>query len=385
MNAIPLLDLARQYQTLQPEVEAAVLEVMASGRYIGGDRVREFEQQFADYVGTADCISCNSGTDALFLALRALDVGVGDTVITTPFTFIATVETISAVGATPIFVDIDPQTFNLDLSQVEAAIDDRTKAILPVHLFGRPLEMSGLLALAEQYDLAVVEDCAQAAGATSTDTQGHRGKVGSLGQVGCFSFFPTKNLGAFGDGGAITTHDPDLAQRLRALKEHGATRRYYHEEVGVNSRLDALQAVVLGVKLGYLDSWNQQRRQVAQRYSQLLEPLPHLELPQDTPGHVWNQYTLRVQSPLDRDRLKSCLQDLGVGSMVYYPTPIHRQPVYAHLGYAEGRFPQTERACREVLSLPMYPELTAEAQQAVVYRLKETIAALSETSVKSRD
>ena len=372
VNSIPLLDLAQQYQGLQQQLDQAVLKVMASGRYIGGETVTRFEREFADYLGTEHCVSCNSGTDALFLALRALDIGPGDTVITTPFTFIATVEMISAVGATPLFVDIEAETFNLDLNQLarllESSRGPKPKAILPVHLFGRPLDMTALMALAEAYEIPVIEDCAQATGAT---WQGQR--VGSFGITGCFSFFPTKNLGTFGDGGAIATNNTQLAQRLRSLKEHGATRRYYHEEIGINSRLDALQAAILLVKLGYLDQWNQQRRQVGQRYKQLLAPLGDLHLPEDVPGHVWNQYSLRLAASQDRDRLRSRLQDQGVSTMVYYPTPLHFQPVYHHLGYAKGDFPVTEAVCSQVLSLPMFPELQIEQQEQVLYRLKESI------------
>ena len=370
VNSIPLLDLAQQYQQLKHELDQAVLQVMVSGRYIGGESVLTFEREFAEYLGTNHCVSCNSGTDALFLALRALDIGPGDQVVTTPFTFIATVEMISAVGATPVFVDIDPETFNLDLEQLALLLAEagpaQPKAILPVHLFGRPLDMTTLMGLAREYGIPVIEDCAQATGAT-WDGQ----RVGSFGTMGCFSFFPTKNLGAFGDGGAIATDDPQLAQRLRSLKEHGATRRYYHEEIGINSRLDALQAAILRVKLGYLESWNQQRRQVAARYQQLLAPLPDLYLPSDVPGHVWNQYSLRLGASHDRDRLRSRLQELGVGTMVYYPTPLHSQPVYRHLGYAEGDFPVTEAVCGQVLSLPMFPQLKPEQQKQILYHLKQ--------------
>ncbi len=370
VTQIPLLDLTRQYQTIAAEVERAVLDVMASGRYIGGDRVAQFERQFAQYVGTNECVSCNSGTDALYLTLKALDIGEGDEVIAPPFTFFATVETISAVGATPVFVDIDPKTFNLDTSAVDAAIGARTKAILPVHLFGRPLDMTALSDLAASRNLAIVEDCAQATGASWQGRQ-----VGSFGRAGCFSFFPTKNLGAFGDGGAVTTDDPEFARRVRALKEHGATQRYVHEEVGVNSRLDAVQAAVLQVKLKYLDEWNEARRDVARRYGELLTPIPHIELPPETTDgvSVWNQYTIRVRPPLDRDRVRQNLQALGVSTMVYYPLPLHHQPVYRQLGYSVGAFPHAERACQEVLSLPMFPELTLEQQQEIVYRLKSAI------------
>ncbi|WP_017662401.1 DegT/DnrJ/EryC1/StrS family aminotransferase [Baaleninema simplex] len=371
MTSIPPIDLGQQYRTIASELETAVLKVMASGRYIGGDGVTQFEQQFSDYVGTTHCVSCNSGTDALYLALRALEIGAGDEVVTTPFSFFATVEVISAVGATPVFVDIDPKTFNLDVAAVEAALSDRTKAILPVHLFGRPVEMSALMEISASRNIAIVEDCAQATGATWNDRQ-----VGSFGRIGCFSFFPTKNLGGFGDGGAMTTNDPELARRLRVLKEHGSTRRYVHEEIGINSRLDAIQAAILQVKLGYLDKWNAQRREIARRYAELLRPIPHVVLPSESDNggeSVWNQYTIRLSTPLDRDRVRESLQTLGVSTMVYYPIPLHRQPVYRELGYDEGSFPAAETVCREVLSLPMFPELTPDQQQAIAYRLKEAI------------
>lgn len=371
VTSIPPIDLGQQYRTIASELETAVLKVMASGRYIGGDGVTQFEQQFSDYVGTTHCVSCNSGTDALYLALRALEIGAGDEVVTTPFSFFATVEVISAVGATPVFVDIDPKTFNLDVAAVEAALSDRTKAILPVHLFGRPVEMSALMEISASRNIAIVEDCAQATGATWNDRQ-----VGSFGRIGCFSFFPTKNLGGFGDGGAMTTNDPELARRLRVLKEHGSTRRYVHEEIGINSRLDAIQAAILQVKLGYLDKWNAQRREIARRYAELLRPIPHVVLPSESDNggeSVWNQYTIRLSTPLDRDRVRESLQTLGVSTMVYYPIPLHRQPVYRELGYDEGSFPAAETVCREVLSLPMFPELTPDQQQAIAYRLKEAI------------
>lgn len=357
-----------------------VLDLLASGRYIGGPPVETFEQSFSRYIGTAECIACNSGTDALYLALRALEIGAGDEVITTPFSFIATAEAISLVGATPVFVDVSAQSFNLDPLQVEAAITPRTRAILPVHLFGQPVEMTKLLAIARTHDLAVVEDCAQAVGATWGGQ-----KVGSLGQLGCFSFYPTKNLGACGDGGAVTTHDPALAAQIRKLRDHGRRGAYVHEVVGMNSRLDALQAAILQVKLQHLDRWNQQRRQLAQRYGQLLQPLPHLVLPQEIPGGegVWNQYTIRVLAEpgtaagVRRDRLRQWLQTQGIGSMVYYPLPLHLQPVYQGLGYRVGQLPVAEQLAAEVLSLPMFPELTAPEQAQVVHSLKDALAQIA--------
>jgi len=379
VNNIPPLDLARQYKLIGDEVSAAVLGVLSSGRYIGGPLVEGFEQQFGAYVGVSECVACNSGTDALYLALRALEIGPGDEVITTPFTFIATAEVITAVGATPVFVDIDAQTFNFDVQQLEAAITERTKAILPVHLFGQPVDMTAVMAIAQSHHLAVIEDCAQATGAVWGDQ-----KVGSIGHIGCFSFFPTKNLGASGDGGAVTTNDPAIAATVRMLREHGSRTRYYHEEIGINSRLDAIQAAILQIKLRHLDTWNTQRQLVAERYHQLLQPVPGVVAPEALPGgeSVWNQYTIRVKSNQPnaeaastyRDEVRSRLQQRGVSSMVYYPLPLHLQPVYKNLNYPVGQFPVAEQACHEVLALPMFPELTLEEQTEVVYGLKDCLA-----------
>lgn len=378
MSNIPPLDLKRQYRAIGADVSAAVLEVLASGAYIGGPVVQNFEQQFARYIGTTECVGCNSGTDALYLALKAMRIGTGDEVITSPFTFIATAETISTVGAKPVFVDIDPATFNLDLERLAAAITPRTKAIIPVHLFGKPLDMTAVMSIANRHNLIVIEDCAQATGA---NWQGKR--VGSIGHFGCFSFFPTKNLGGCGDGGAITLNDPQLAADLRMLREHGSRQRYYHEEIGVNSRLDAIQAAILQVKLQHLDRWNQQRNEVATRYQHLLANIPGVVTPQPILGgdSVWNQYTIRTLAPegvdpaTHRDRVRSSLQAAGVISMIYYPLPLHLQAVYQDLGYRIGSFPVTERVSHEVLSLPMFPELTVEEQQRVVYALKDAIDA----------
>lgn len=376
VSAISPFSLSQQYKLIGEEIGAAALEVLASGQYIGGSTVQTFEQEFAAYTGTSACISCNSGTDALLLALRSLGIGAGDEVITTAFTFVATAEVVSAVGATPVFVDIDAATFNLDLHQIEAAITDRTKAIIPVHLFGQPMDMTRLMQIAAAHQLWVIEDCAQATGAT---WQGQ--KVGSIGHVGCFSFYPTKNLGACGDGGAITTSDEAIAAKMRMLRDHGQKQRYIYEEIGLNSRLDAIQAAILQVKLRYLDRWNVQRQTIAQHYERLLSPLPGIVLPAAIEGgeSVWNQYTIRVRpvsgstSANRRDILRQKLQERGVGSMVYYPLPLHLQPVYAGLGYQPGQLPVTEQMAQEVLSLPMFPELTPEAQEQVCYALKESL------------
>ncbi|WP_088892691.1 DegT/DnrJ/EryC1/StrS family aminotransferase [Leptolyngbya ohadii] len=375
MNSIPPFDLTEQYKLIGEEVGAAVLEVLASGRYIGGSPVEQFEQQFAQYVGASQGIACNSGTDALYLALRSLNIGAGDEVITTPFTFVATAETISAVGATPVFVDIDAATFNLDLDQVEAAITDRTKAIIPVHLFGQPVDMTRLMEIAQKHQIPVIEDCAQSTGA---EWQGS--KVGGIGQIGCFSFFPTKNLGACGDGGAVITNDEAIAAKVRMIRDHGQYQKYRYEEVGVNSRLDAVQAVILQIKLRHLDQWNTQRQTIADRYAQLLRPLPGIVLPQSMAGgkSVWNQYTIRVLSEgkpgNERDRVKQRLQEQGVSSMIYYPLPLHLQPVYASLGYQPGQLPVSEQMAQEVLSLPMFPELSPMQQDQIVYALKDSLA-----------
>ena len=375
VNKIPPVDLARQYRTIQSEADAAVLDILRSGLYIGGSVVQSFEKQFADYIGVSDCVACNSGTDALYLALRALGIGEGDEVITTPFTFIATAEAIVLAGATPVFVDIDLETFNIDVAQIAEAITEKTKAIIPVHLFGRSANMSNLMELAEAHNLFIVEDCAQATGAK------WQGKaVGSIGHIGCFSFFPTKNLGGCGDGGAVTTHDPAIAASVRVFKEHGSKVRYYHDEVGINSRLDAIQAAILTIKLPHLDQWNQQRQDIAEHYHQLLEPIPGIILPKNAPDdqHVWNQFTLCLpdeimgDKPL-RDTIREKLQTLGIISMVYYPIPLHLQPVYQHLGYQKGQLPHSEKAARTVLSLPMFPDLTATEQEKIAYALKECL------------
>jgi dTDP-4-amino-4,6-dideoxygalactose transaminase len=365
---IPPFDLTRQYQLIDEKIEAAVLSVLKSGRYIGGSVVKDFEAQFAEYIGVSECISCNSGTDALYLALRALNIGQGDEVITTSFTFIATAETISAVGAIPVFVDIEAETFNIDCDRINAAITNKTKAIVPVHLFGQPVNMTKLMALARTHNLYIIEDCAQATGAEWAGK-----KVGSIGDIGCFSFYPTKNLGACGDGGALTTNDLAIAAKLRILADHGRIDRYLHQEIGINSRLDALQAAILQIKLTHLDIWNQQRIEVADRYQTLLSSISEIKLPSAIAGSktVWNQYTIALKN---RDIIRQQLQQKGVNTMVYYPLPLHLQPVYKDLDYKEGQLPISEQAAREVLSLPMFPEISFEEQQQVAYSLKDCLA-----------
>ncbi|MEB3214921.1 MAG: DegT/DnrJ/EryC1/StrS family aminotransferase [Nostocales cyanobacterium 94392] len=369
VNSIPAFDNQQQYSTIASEVNEAVLEVLSSGRYIGGPLVENLEQQLAVYTNVSNCVACNSGTDALYLALRAYNIGVGDEVITTPFTFVATCEVISAVGAKPIFVDIDPATYNLDLQQVACSVTSNTKAIIPVHLFGQPVNMTELMELASAKNLLVIEDCAQ-----STGAMWNHQKVGSIGHVGCFSFYPTKNLGGCGDGGAITTNDTEIAAKLRVLKDHGQKSKYQYEEIGVNSRLDSIQAAILLIKLRYLDIWNQQRQKIASRYHEFLTHVSDIIIPQElTFGTgVWNQYTIRVQNG-KRDLLRNQLQEKGVNTAIYYPYPLHLQPVYQTLGYQPGQLPIVEQICNEVLSLPMFPELSEEQQNRVIYSIKEVM------------
>ena len=326
--------------------------------------MKAFEEEAARYLGVRHAVACNSGTDALVLGLRAMGIGPGDEVITTPFTFFATAEAISNVGARPVFVDIDPGTFNLDPSWIDRAVTSRTRAILPVHLFGRPCEMAGILGAAARHGLKVMEDCAQAFGARF-----HGKAVGSLGHAGAFSFFPTKNLSGFGDGGLLATDDGPLADAARMLRVHGSRRKYHNEVVGYNSRLDELQAALLRVKLPHVDAWNADRRAAAERYQALLEGEDRIQLPELCDGHVFNQYTVRLQNPaLDRDGIQAALAREGIDTMVYYPVPCHRLKVYA-LSHAEVACPEAELAGTEVLSLPFWPGMDGDLQDTVASAL----------------
>jgi dTDP-4-amino-4,6-dideoxygalactose transaminase len=364
---IPILDLTRQYRSIRGEIDAAVGAVFEAGHFINGPQCQALEAEIAAYTDTAYAIGMNSGTDALHLALRALDVGPGDEVITTPFSFVATTEAIGIVGATPVFVDIDPVTFNIDPALIEAAITPRTRAVLPVHLYGRPAPMFAIMEIARRRGLAVVEDCAQAIGASI----GGR-KVGSFGDIGAFSFFPSKNLGAFGDGGMAVTNREDLALRLRSLRAHGGRVKYHHEELGVNSRLDELQAAILRVKLPHLESWIDARRSIARSYADALASI--VSVPQEEYGtrHVFHQFTIRTA---ERERTRTELSDRGIQTMVYYPVPLHLQEVHQKLGYGPGAFPRAEAAASEVLSLPMFPELEAAERTRVVAALRTSIRA----------
>jgi dTDP-4-amino-4,6-dideoxygalactose transaminase len=366
---IPILDLKPQYQSLKEGIKEAINRVLESSQFIMGSEVRAFESEVAEYLGVKHAIGVNSGTDALFIGLRALDIGPGDEVVTTPFSFFATAESISHVGATPRFVDVDERTFNIVPELIEEKITERTKAILPVHLFGRPAEMSKILALAEQYDLKVIEDCAQSFGARYQGRQ-----TGTIGDVGAYSFFPSKNLGAYGDGGLIATNDDTLADTARMLREHGAKKKYYNEMVGYNSRLDAIQAAILRVKLPYIDVWNEGRRRVAHLYGELLEGMPGVIVPEVSEGHVFHQYTIRL-TQADRNEVQSRLREAGIGTMVYYPVPQDRLPLY------EGRYPSnsvSDKLAKQVLSLPIWPELSEATAERVIRAV--TQARLQEAS-----
>lgn len=367
---IPILDLKEQYQSLKPQMDKAVLDVLESGGYILGKNVKAFEQEMADYVGTSRAVALANGTDALQLALRSLDIGPGDEVITVAFTFVATTEMIALVGATPVFVEVNPDTFNLDINDLEKKITPKTKAIVPVHLYGQPADMDSILEVAKKHNLFVIEDCAQAIGST------YKGKkVGSLGDVGCFSFFPSKNLGCYGDGGMITTNLNTIADRILALRNHGGKIRYYHEEIGLNSRLDEIQAAILRVKLPHIDTWNDRRREIAHRYNELLKDVEEVKTPVELEGTkcVYHQYTIQV--PM-RDQLHEALKERDVMAMIYYPIPLHLQQLHSNLGYKEGDLPVTENLAKHVMSLPIFPELKPEQQDKVVEAIKSSIVSL---------
>ena len=369
---VPFIDLVGQYATIKDDVHAAVNRLFAEQKFVLGDEVAEFECDVAEYCDSRGAVGCASGTDALVLSLMALDIGPGDEVITSPFTFFATAGAIHRVGATPVFVDIDPVSFNLDPIRVEAAITDRTRAVMPVHLFGQCADMEPLWRLAVHGELAIIEDACEAIGA---EYRGRR--AGVLGTMGCFSFFPTKNLGGAGDGGLITTDDPDLAARLRRLRVHGGQGGYRHTEVGINSRLDALQAAVLRVKLARLEEWTNARQQNAKRYAELFRRhnlLDAVELPTILPErrHVFNQFCLRVKGGR-RDSLIEFLRERKIGCAVYYPLCLHLQECFQNLGYQPGDFPEAEAATREALALPIFPELRASQQETVVRTIAEAL------------
>ncbi len=353
-GAVPYLDLVAQMRPLRKEIDAAIARTLDNCSFCLGPDVAQFEKDFARFCGAEYCLGFNSGTSALHIAMKLLNIGPGDEVITTPTTFVATSWAISYVGAKPVYVDIDDATFNLDPKQVERAITPRTKAVMPVHLYGHPFDVEPLLAICRKHNLPLVEDAAQAHGAR------YKGKVvGTFGVMSCFSFYPGKNLGAYGEGGALVTNDPALAARARSLREHGSTQRYSHDEVGYNYRMEGIQGAVLGVKLKHLDTWTRERRRVGHRYHELLGGTP-LQLPREA-DFAESAYHLYVVRHPRRDELKKHLEANQVGCALHYPLPLHLQKAYAHLGYKPGDFPAAEKAARECLSLPIYPEMS-EAQ-----------------------
>ena len=363
---IPILDLKAQYDQLRDDIAVALQGVMDSGAFVLGPDVKALEQEVAAYCACAYGVGVASGTDALRLSLAALHVGPGDEVITTPFTFVATANTISHSGAQPVFVDIQPDTYNIDPAAIAAAVTPRTKAIVPVHLYGQPADMDAILAIAQRHNLAVIEDAAQAIGA---EDKGRR--AGSMGQLGCLSFYPTKNLGAYGDAGMVVTNDAQLADSLDVLRRQGGKTKYFHEVLGFNSRLDTMQAAILRVKLRHLETWQEQRRAAAARYDQMLRDAgASVVTPYVRPNvrHVYHQYTIRAPQ---RDALAKHLQARGIGTMIYYPLPLHLQGLYHDLGQGEGSLPVAEAAGREVLSLPMFPELTPAQQEQIVAAVVE--------------
>lgn len=368
-QTIPLVDLHAGYTALQPQIDAAIARVLAHTGFIGGAEVRDFEAAFAAYQRTARCVGVSSGTSAIFLVLLALGIGPGDEVITTPHTFIATVEPIFALGAVPIFVDIDPVTFNLDPAAIEAAITPRTKAIMPVHLYGQLAPMPALMTIARRHGLPVIEDAAQAHGA-QLDGQ----RAGAWGDAACFSFYPGKNLGAFGDAGAVCTNDPALADRIAKLRDHGRSSKYSHDVIGYGERLDALQAAILGAKLPHLDAWNATRRRIADAYTAALQTIPGVCPPAVMAGsdHAWHLYCISVAG--DRDAILAALQRAGIGAGIHYPVPLHLQPALAGQGGQPGDYPHTERAAASIISLPIFPQIT-DAQIAYIVDTVRTVMA----------
>jgi len=364
---INFLDFKLQYKLIKNEIDKSFQRVLGKGIFVGGEEVKKFEKEFASFCKVKYAISVNSGTDALFLSLKALGIGQGDEVITTPFTFIATAEAIANCGAKPVFVDIEPNTFNIDVSKIKEAITQNTKAIIPVHLFGQMADMAEIMKIAKKHNLYVIEDSAQSVGAEYNGK-----KSGVIGNIGCFSFFPSKNLGAMGDGGMVITNDIKLADKVRLLKNHGSSfdNKYKNLLIGTNSRLDEIQAGILRIKLSYLNRWNAERIGVANYYSKNLKGIKEIICPvvDLDKSYVFHQYTLRVER---RDKLKDFLFNKGISTMIYYPLPLHLQPALKYLGYKKGDFPEAEKAVKKVISLPIYPELSKKNQDFIIKKIKD--------------
>ena len=366
VNKIEFLDLKKQYKFIKKEIDTAINNVLKSGNFIGGKEVEKLEQEIAKFCKAKYTVGVNSGTDALFLSLVALGIGRGDEVITSPFTFIATGEIITNTGAKPVFVDIEPGSFNIDPFKIEKAITQKTKAIIPVHLFGQMADMDIIMRIARRYNLKVIEDAAQAIGAE------YKGKkAGTWGDLGCFSFFPSKNLGAYGDGGMVITNNKKLAEKIHLLRNHGSDpkNKYRNLILGINSRLDAIQAAILRIKLRHLKEWNKQRQRIAKYYNQKLKKVRDIDIPKILPNrtHIFHQYTIRTKS---RDKLSNFLKKQGIETKIYYPIPLHLQPAFKFLGHKKGNFPEAEKASKEALSLPIFPELTKTEQEFIVKKIK---------------
>jgi UDP-2-acetamido-2-deoxy-ribo-hexuluronate aminotransferase len=374
MKEIKMVDLNGQYEKIKREIDDAIQRIINSTAFIKGPEVKIFEDALANYLEIKRVISCANGTDALQIAMMALGLQPGDEVITTPFTFVATVEVVKLLGLKPVFADIEAGSFNIDISKVESLITDKTKAIVPVHLFGQCADMESLSSLAKKHGLYIIEDAAQSLGSNFKFTNGTVKKSGTIGNIGCTSFFPSKNLGAFGDGGALFTSDPDLADKLQAIVNHGMLKRYHYDYIGVNSRLDTLQASILMVKLKYLDEYNHARKKAAELYDSALGELRDISIPLrvNYSDHIFHQYTIRVGGG-KRDELKSHLEKSAVPAMIYYPLSLHLQKAYSDLGHKKGSFPVAEKACEEVLSLPMHTELDEDQLHFITERIIEFV------------
>jgi dTDP-4-amino-4,6-dideoxygalactose transaminase len=378
-KSVSLLDLKAQYSQIQDEVEKAVLDVLRSGWYVLGPNVQEFEKEAAEFLGAKHAIGCANGSDALYIALLALDITPEDEVIVPPFTYVATAEAVTQTGATPVFADIDPETFNLNAQEIEKKITDKTKAIILVHLYGQACDMDAIMALAKKHDIKVIEDTAQSFG-----TRYKNQSAGTIGDIGTYSFYPTKNMSCAGDGGMMTTNSDELEKRLRKIRAHGSSKRYYHDELGVNSRLDEIQAAILRIKLKHIAAWNSRRAQLAAIYNEAFNKLDHKDFEIITPkviegsSHIYHQYSIRVKSKTNktdretRDALKAALQEKGIASEIYYPLSLHEQEIYKPLGYKASDLPASVEATETVLCLPIYPELDESDVEAVIASIKNT-------------
>lgn len=375
MKNIQMVDLVGQYQKIKNEVDSAMQEVLDSAYFVGGPAIKNFQSNLSNYLGVKHVIACGNGTDALTIAMMALDLKPGDEVITSNFTFVATAEAIALLHLTPVLVDVDPGTFNIDIEALEKAITPKTKAIVPVHLFGQCADMEAIMNLAKKHKLFVIEDTAQAIGADYTFSNGDVKKAGTIGDIGCTSFFPSKNLGCFGDGGALFTNDDRLAAMITKVVNHGMEKRYYHDMIGVNSRLDTLQAAVLDVKLKYLDEYNDARRMAADYYDKAFENTKGIRTPKRAANssHVFHQYTLILDDHIDHFEMQEYLKEAGVPAMIYYPVPLHLQEAYLDPRYTNGDFPVTEKLCESVLSLPMHTEHSEETLKYITDKVNEFI------------